>query len=250
MRLSAKCAELFDFSRRRGKEFIKEGKISVNGKTVRKDIEIEGDEDIRAELDYRSEGNPAGEFIIKQNEQTLFLYKPPFMHTERHTPEDPPVLEDLVPEGYTLISRLDYETDGVIAAVRSGLSPKHIHKRYIAFVGGSFPTSLVMENRIDARKRRKVKVLDENGGNRTFFSLKDSHDGFSLISAELAHASRHQLRAYLAHVGFPILGDKLYGGADFPRMMLHCAYTEIDRDCADSSKEADFIEYFKTRAMI
>jgi RluA family pseudouridine synthase len=44
-----------------------------------------------------------------------------------------------------------------------------------------------------------------------------------LVEARPLTGRRHQVRAHLAHAGFPILGDTIYGrpGAAVPRLMLH-----------------------------
>lgn len=44
-----------------------------------------------------------------------------------------------------------------------------------------------------------------------------------LIELKLETGRTHQIRASLAHLGFPVLGDKLYGGAPASRLMLHAA---------------------------
>ena len=49
--------------------------------------------------------------------------------------------------------------------------------------------------------------------------------------AEIARGRRHQIRRHTAASGVPVLGDEEYGGAEFPRLMLHCAevrWPEID----------------------
>ncbi len=49
--------------------------------------------------------------------------------------------------------------------------------------------------------------------------------------AEISRGRQHQIRRHAADSGIPVLGDEEYGGADFPRLMLHCAevrWPEID----------------------
>jgi 23S rRNA pseudouridine1911/1915/1917 synthase len=43
----------------------------------------------------------------------------------------------------------------------------------------------------------------------------------SLLMIELKTGLRHQIRAQLSYLGFPILGDELYGGNKAERLYLH-----------------------------
>jgi 23S rRNA pseudouridine1911/1915/1917 synthase len=44
----------------------------------------------------------------------------------------------------------------------------------------------------------------------------------SLVEVKLKQGHRHQIRVQLQAMGFPIVGDPLYGDRDYPRMLLHC----------------------------
>lgn len=50
----------------------------------------------------------------------------------------------------------------------------------------------------------------------------------------------HQLRAHLASLGFPIIGDALYGGAPGARCLLHAQRLEIDGAAWEAPLPADF----------
>lgn len=244
MRLSARLSEIYGISRRNAKKYITEGRVSLNSRAVRKDIEVAGDENPLLEIKQTEQIYDIDSFIISIKNDVIFYYKPPFMHSERHTPEDPISISDLVPSTHRLISRLDHETDGVLAAVGNKVDVKDVNKIYIAIVENRFPDRLYMDNAIDAAKRKKVKVLDTKGINPVVFTCRMFFKGFSVVSAELKHANRHQLRAYLSHSGFPIVGDKLYGGREFPRLMLHCEYTSVNNNEETSKRSDNFLDYF------
>ena len=245
MRLSIKLTDIYGISRRNAKKYISDGRVCINDKIVRKDVEIRELDEIRLNIVPVSPSVQAEELVIARKDGIIFFYKPPFMHSERHTPEDPLTIEDLVPSAYRLISRLDHETDGILAAVEQGYEVKTLHKVYIAAVEGDFYEYLFMDNKIDAAKRKKVKVYEETGGNAVKFSLREKYGTISIVEASLEKANRHQLRAFLAHKGFPILGDKLYGGKSFPRLMLHCEQTEINGLKEYSHRSQAFISYLK-----
>lgn len=111
-------------------------------------------------------------------------------------------------------------------------------KRYLAVVRGEFPWKIrtldgpIGRDRHDARRMRvssggkpaetRVRCLATSGvrGSRR-----------SLLLVELVTGRKHQIRVHLAHAGFPILGDALYGtpadrGRRAPALMLH-AWEEL-----------------------
>ena len=127
------------------------------------------------------------------------------------------------------ISRLDRETSGVVLLAmtpqfhtRAG---KMIHadgteKQYMAVVHGSFPESLEADGWLyhdpacSVEKRRafsleKPDCPAENA--HTSFRCVDKKNGLSLVEATLHTGRYHQIRATLCGLGFPVLGDKMYG---------------------------------------
>lgn len=141
------------------------------------------------------------------------------------------------------VQRLDVETTGLVLfslseefqpAFDALVAGHAMHKRYLAEVIGGFPESLttiekpIGRDRHDARRMRvcrpgqgqpaltRVRVL-ERRGNRT------------LLLVELGTGRRHQIRVHLSSLGFPIVGDTLYGGRRGPRgLMLHALEEEFD----------------------
>ncbi|WP_303701286.1 pseudouridine synthase [Flexistipes sinusarabici] len=227
--------EKYDISGRQAKKLIKKGCVLLDDKPVNsRYINKSGTDKITVNLKEPEIRYDTQNFFIKQTPNVLFLYKPPFMHTERITPFDPLTLQDIVKNefpGYKLISRLDFETDGVVAAIRD-LPEYSTQKQYLAFICGKLRENIKLSYEIDASHRKKVKVLNREGNNATVFSpikyFRDSSgEEVTLISVSLNYASRHQIRAFCAHIGMPIVGDSLYGYRYCKRMFLHCKYTKI-----------------------
>lgn len=225
----------YELSGRQAKKLIKNGCVLIDNKPVTsKHINKNNIEKITLNIEKPEIRYNIQNFFIKQTAHILFLYKPSFMHTERITPFDTLTLQDIVKNefsGYKLISRLDYETDGVVAAIKN--LPKYsTRKQYLAFICGKLTKNIKLSYEIDASHRKKVKVLDKKGKNETVFSpikyfKDDSGENITLITATLNYASRHQIRAYCAHIGMPIVGDTLYGYKNHKKMLLHCKYTKI-----------------------
>jgi 23S rRNA pseudouridine1911/1915/1917 synthase len=67
--------------------------------------------------------------------------------------------------------------------------------------------------------------------------------GYSLILVRLKTGLRHQIRAQLAFLGFPILGDTLYGGVEEKRIYLHAWRYKLDGELFQDN-EAELFDNF------
>jgi 23S rRNA pseudouridine1911/1915/1917 synthase len=139
--------------------------------------------------------------------------------------------------------RLDVGTSGVILAARSrevwhrlreALSGPACEKTYLAQTTGHFPgtdevakefvvpgprqASFVVSCPIGRQGRRGGKVKLDSGRQplpaRTEITLIEVRDGGGLVEARLSHGRAHQVRAHLAYLGIPVLGDATYGEAE------------------------------------
>lgn len=202
----------------------------MDGEVLKKDLDTDKEPELR-DIAARPCADPA-EYIVREFDNIVFFDKPAFMHTDIQRPEDPLTMQDVLNSystDFALISRLDHTTDGVIAAVRRGFFVFETKKVYLAYVSGVMTEQVTVDRLIDADKKKKVAVLDEPGGHSTLFTPVSSKNGMTLVRAEMEKAARHQLRAYLAHQGHPIIGDILYGGQPHERVMLHCKETFVNR---------------------
>jgi len=133
-----------------------------------------------------------------------------------------------------LINRLDRETSGLLIAARNsetaGKFAKQtaiMEKEYRALVFGDFDKAidadgyLIKDSASVVRKKRRFvfadKLPDDNEKTvnvRTLFEPVWSKNGLSLVKAILKTGRLHQIRASLFSLGFPVVGDKLYGPDD------------------------------------
>ncbi|MEJ5185145.1 MAG: pseudouridine synthase, partial [Rectinemataceae bacterium] len=62
-----------------------------------------------------------------------------------------------------------------------------------------------------------------------FFAARIAQRAFDVLEAlvSISKGFRHQIRAHAAWLGYPIVGDKLYGGIDAPRLMLEAYSIEL-----------------------
>jgi 23S rRNA pseudouridine1911/1915/1917 synthase len=151
-----------------------------------------------------------------------------------------------------LVHRLDRETSGVTifgktpkatsrlaAAFREGRA----RKEYLAVTLTGLPDSGVIElplSKDPSRPGRWRASKQANGLSALTHFTKRSDDGRVAVVALFPQTGRtHQLRAHLAGIGFPIVGDKLYGGAEGPRCLLHAKRLEIDGLVIEAPVPAD-----------
>jgi len=101
-----------------------------------------------------------------------------------------------------------------------------VDKWYLAVVKGEFPDDV---ERIDLPIFRDPdgpyqRVIDERGQRSiTEVSVLERANGCSLLRLKLLTGRTHQIRVHLSHLGYPVLGDTLYGTASelISRQALH-----------------------------
>lgn len=168
--------------------------------------------------------------------------------------------------GIRFVNRLDRETSGIVIAAKhseaaayagSLMSGRGIDKEYLVLVEGSFPDAIdacgYLEPDTDSPVRKKLTFVRRaamaetgpdapTGANecRTLFTLERRFpDGTSLVRAKLFTGRTHQIRATLQTLGYPVVGDKLYGKdpAIFLRF-IEGSMTDLDREALRLDRQA------------
>ena len=250
LRLDQAVAALFDeISREQAKKYIGLGSVWVNGsrtQIVSRPVS-EGDTvalHIGRTGDRRFyEADP--EAILYRDELLLFYRKEPGVPTQGVMCDNYNNLFSALQrylkklggaDGYLgMHQRLDLETSGVVLFTLSPKANRSIHyqfkdhgvrKVYRALVAGA-PDFI--EKRVENfiyRNASRYCCSDTEPGARavTNYRLLESYRAAGLVEAVPETGRTHQLRLQLAHMGHPILGDRLYGGRaaqEAPRTMLH-----------------------------
>jgi 23S rRNA pseudouridine955/2504/2580 synthase/23S rRNA pseudouridine1911/1915/1917 synthase len=234
------------------REIIADGQILLNEKTCEPENILHA-EDIIKYIPENLEEPPVdlNYSIVYEDEYVFVINKsgnlpchpagPFFKHTLWHH------ISNLHGKIY-LVNRLDRETSGLLIAARSpeiaGKSAKQqdlMKKEYRALVFGKFPESVNAEGYLtkdsESIVRKKRRFIFENQlpaeaekaeAVNTFLGPLWSNDRFSLVKAILKTGRLHQIRATLFSLGFPLVGDKLYGPDD--RIYLKIREDKISQD--------------------
>ena len=135
-----------------------------------------------------------------------------------------------------ILTRLDKDTSGVVvvafaegahAAMQRDAAAGRVRKEYLAIVHGSpRPRSGVITDPLgrDPDDRRRVVVSPGGAASETRYEVIRALPGeLSLVRCELMTGRTHQIRVHLSTRGWPIAGDRLYGGQTdvMARQALH-----------------------------
>jgi 23S rRNA pseudouridine1911/1915/1917 synthase len=267
-------------SRRKAREVIEKGQVSLAGHIVRAAGQ-RVEEAAAIHWDPNRRALPRARLslpLLHEDEALLVVDKPAGLLTVQSAPgaegEDTVLarvrdyVRHLRPRRpyVGVVHRIDRDTSGAVAfalspAVREALRvlfrAHRIERRYLALVAGRPPADrgvvdLPLHHAYEGGKRRVARAGEPSRPALTRWTVTERFPGAALLEVELGTGRQHQIRVHLAHIGLPVLGDPVYGGGATPaplavaRQMLHARLLAFDHPLggqpvrAESAPPADF----------
>ena len=279
LRLDQAAVTLFpEFSRGRLQQWIKQGELTIDGRHAKPSSRVDGGEILLIEAKMVAEGEVEPQDIpldiLFEDEHLLVLNKPVGLVVHpaagnwdgtlqnallNHDPQ----LDTLPRSG--IVHRLDKDTSGVMVVARSlkahaslvrQLQSRSMSRIYTAVVKGETPPTGTIEAAIDRnpRDRKKMAVVKSGKPAVSHYKLIQRLPATSHIEVSLESGRTHQIRVHMTHIGYPIVGDTLYGRGPikqkgvpvlaveainhFPRQALQARTLKLTHP--DSGKECEF----------
>jgi 23S rRNA pseudouridine955/2504/2580 synthase/23S rRNA pseudouridine1911/1915/1917 synthase len=229
--------------RNRWETLILAGKIRLNGKSSLPDVPLTSQDILTYEGFDETEPPVRIDYDILFEDDALLVVNKPgnlpchpggryFNHTLWH-------LLTTRYEGAPLyfVNRIDRETSGIVLVAKTLFAARDcgrqfaagsVQKRYLVAVFGDFPAEpvcakggLCRDDISPVHKKQRFLPSEAQGRDarplklcRTGFQLLRRNEGLSLLSAVPLTGRLHQIRATLFSLGYPVVGDKIYGPDD------------------------------------
>ncbi|WHZ19174.1 MAG: LSU rRNA pseudouridine(1911/1915/1917) synthase [Rhodanobacteraceae bacterium] len=128
-----------------------------------------------------------------------------------------------------IVHRLDKDTSGLLVVARTlpahtalvaMLAARDIHRRYAAIVNGVPVAGGTVDAPLDRHPSDRLRRAVREGGRPavTHYRVREKFRAHALLRCELESGRTHQIRVHMAHAGYPLVGDPLYGkGLRLPR---------------------------------
>ena len=260
--LTRRVTTVTHMSRNLAQKWIESGAVTVDGRPARRSSDrVREHATIHVALPpdtiLRSvpEPEPAGLDILYEDDTLIAVNKPPgvvvhpsykqlsgtllnhiLWHVRQRLPErlgGVPFRDDVRPG---ILTRLDKDTSGVVvvafapgahAALQRDAAAGRTRKEYLAIVQGTpRPDQGIIRDPLgrDPDDRRRVIVIPGGAASETRYEVMRPLPGdLSLVRCELMTGRTHQIRVHLSSHGWPIAGDRLYGGQTdrIARQALH-----------------------------
>lgn len=267
-RLDQALASLLpDFTRSQIQRWIEDGRVRVGGRLLRKRDKLTGGErvEVRVPSPEPSEWQPEpiGLDIVYEDGEILVIHKPPGLVVHPGAGQragtlvnallnHAPSLAVLPRAG--IVHRLDKDTSGLMVVAKTErarqslirqLQERTLTREYVAVVHGVMIAGGTVQAPIGRHRvdRKRMAVTERGKEAVSHYRVLKRYRAHTFVQVRLESGRTHQIRVHMAHLGFPVVGDPVYGGRlrlpadaserlkrvlrDFRRQALHAVKLEL-----------------------
>jgi len=263
------AARLFpEYSRSRLTTWIKEGRLTVDGQVLRPRDIVHGGSKLLLLAEQEAQGEWLAEDIeldiYYEDEHILVLNKPAGLvvhpaagHADgtllnallHHAPE----LINVPRAG--IVHRLDKDTTGLMVVAKNlqaqtrlveQMQARSVSRVYEALVVGVITSGGTVDAPIGrhGQQRQRMAVTDSGKPAVSHYRVLERFRAHTHARIKLETGRTHQIRVHMTHIGYPLVGDPVYGGRfkippaanpslveslrEFPRQALHARFLELN----------------------
>lgn len=268
-RIDVAAADLFpQYSRSTLQGWIRSGQLTINGKKVKASAKLRGGEKLEIDAEQtvvELAAEPIPLDIRYEDESLLILNKPAGLVVHPGAGNWSGTLlngllyhdesQNLLPRG-GIVHRLDKDTTGLMVVARNSISfqtlvdalaARTVTRVYEAVVQGAPPDHGTVDAAIGRHPTQRTRMAVVRDGRHavSHYELVEQFETCARVRVRLETGRTHQIRVHMQHLGFPLVGDPVYGRkprpddptavSSFPRQALHATRLSLEHPESDET---------------